>query len=524
MNAKLKTGHVVTYSLGSLGLTFSQNCVNTFFLVYLCAYQKLNPIVMTVAFVLAGVWDAVNDPMLATLINNGKKTKLGRYRPWIALGAVLNAVTLTALFIPVGGNVGLRYAYYIIMYVLWGMSSTVLNIPFWAMLPTIADTTEERNRASSLAKLIGGLGGFLCSTLATSFIFPNCAPIGMNKAYLILGVASAGITLVFVMLTVVFNKENYELPHEDVGLKQIFYFFKTNDQLRAYAVNFLLFTIGSTIALSQIIYIYTYSYENGTNLLSSSYSFTLFWIIACTGQGIAMFFYNWLTKKIPREKMYGASFFGCIVSFVLLFLVFFMLKPGAYLLNSVLVALSGAFLMTACGINQIGSTVMIADVADYGEYKTGKRSDSVIFSIQTFITKLAAAIAMLILGIGISVAHLPTISDVPIVDKDTGEYYGTVQLFEDDEGNYLVSDAETYEKLLHTEYGERAVLVEGSVVGEKNMTILRAFMFLIPIPLAALGYVSYKKRYWLYGEKYQKIKDEIDRNRLENAAAGGKRL
>ena len=77
---------------------------------------------------------------------------------------------------------------------------------------------------------------------------------------------------------------------------------------------------------------------------------------------------------------------------------------------------------------------------------------------------------------------------------------------------------------MHTEYGERAVLVEGSVVGEKNMTILRAFMFLIPIPLAALGYVSYKKRYWLYGEKYQKIKDEIDRNRLENAAAGGKRL
>lgn len=42
--------------------------------------------------------------------------------------------------------------------------------------------------------------------------------------------------------------------------------------------------------------------------------------------------------------------------------------------------------------------------------------------------------------------------------------------------------------------------------------------------LGSLGDVSYKKRYWLYGEKYQKIKDEIDRNRLENAAAGGKRL
>lgn len=510
---KLSVGQVTTYSLGSLGLTFSQNCVSTFFLVYLCAYRKLNPLIMTVAFVLAGLWDAVNDPMLATLVNNGKKTKLGRYRPWIALGAVLNAVTLTCLFIPIEGKIGLRYAYYIIMYVLWGMSSTVLNIPFWAMLPTIADTTEERNRASSLAKLIGGLGGFLCSMFATSFIFPNCASIGMNKAYLIVAACSAGITLVFVMLTVIFNKENYELPHEDIGLKQIFTFFKTNDQLRAYAINFLLFSIGCTIALSQIIYIYTYSYENGTNLLSSSYSFTLFWIIACTGQGIAMFFYNQLTKKIPREKMYGASFFGCIASFILLFLVFFILKPGQYLLNSVLVALSGAFLMTANGINQIGSTVMIADVSDYGEYKTGQRCDSVIFSIQTLITKFAAAIAMLILGIGISVAKLPTISDIPVVDLETGQYYGNVQVFEED-GVYLVNDEESYEKLLKTEYADQVKFVEGSVVGEENMTILRAFMFLIPIPLAALGYVSYRKRYWLYGEKYQRIKEEIDKNRL----------
>ena len=60
---------ITSYSLGSLGKEFSNNCISSFFLVYLCIYQGLNPIVMTVAFMLAKLWDAVNDPILATLVN-----------------------------------------------------------------------------------------------------------------------------------------------------------------------------------------------------------------------------------------------------------------------------------------------------------------------------------------------------------------------------------------------------------------------------------------------------------------------
>ena len=72
---KLTVGEIAAYSLGSLGREFSNNCINAFFLVYLCIYQGLNPMVLTVAFVLAKLWDAVNDPMLATIVNNTKKSK-----------------------------------------------------------------------------------------------------------------------------------------------------------------------------------------------------------------------------------------------------------------------------------------------------------------------------------------------------------------------------------------------------------------------------------------------------------------
>ena len=45
------------------------------------------------------------------------------------------------------------------------------------------------------------------------------------------------------------------------------------------------------------------------------------------------------------------------------------------------------------------------------------------------------------------------------------------------------------------------------------LTILRVFMFLIPIPICALGYIVYKKKYNLYGARYDEIKAEIERRR-----------
>ena len=524
---KLTIGEIIAYSLGSLGREFSNNCINAFFLVYLCIYQGLNPIVLTVAFVLAKLWDAFNDPMLATIVNNTKKSRFGRYRPWILVGAVINAVVIVAMFSDVSfANVTLKYVYYLGAYVLWGMSFTVLDVPFWTMLPTMADSTDERNQASSMAKLIGGFGGFLVGMLGTSFILPMFANQGMMKAYQYLGMATGLVMIVFLLITVLFVREKIELPHENVGLKYILATFKENDQLRAYAGSLIFFLTGTTIALNQILYLYTYCYEDGADYLPKAFSYTLFWVIACTGQGIAMMFYSWIVKKLPREKIYGISFLACIVSYVLLFAVFFFLKPGQgdmkiYWLNTVLVALSGAFLMTASGLNQIGSTVMIADIVDYGEYKTNKRGDSVMFSVQTLITKFASAIASLILGIGIAVSGLPTITDINVKDLETGSY-ASVQLFTDEEGKYLVKDEKLYNNLSAMEEVDKENLVkvgaEEELIKSEGLTILRAFMFLTPIPLTIVGYVIYNKKYWLYGEKYDKIKKEIDERRKKEEA------
>ena len=495
---KLTGLEIGTYSVGSLGREVSNNCINVFFLAFLNIYMGLDVLVLTVAFVLAKLWDTVNDPMLAALVNNSKKGRFGRFRPWMLLGAILNCAALIGCFYPVGfANVTLKYVYYIGLYIVWGMTFTIVDVPFWSMIPTIADTTEDRNKVSSWSKLVGGFGGFVVSSIGTSLIIPKIAVTkGAPWAHFVLGITAGGMILCFMLVTVICNREKYDLPESKISLREILNLFKSNDQLRAYAVSYVLFVGGTTISLFQIIYVFIYYGDmGGLKYLSQGLGYTVFTAVACTGQGIAMIFYSLIVKKISREKIYGANYFMAIIGMTGLFFIFFLLKPEysflenskAMWLNVIAVALAGAFLMTSNGLNQIGSTVMIADVVDYGEWKTGQRSDSVIFSVQTLLTKFAGAIAMLIIGVGIKVAHLPSI--VQEFDEATQTFY------------------------------YQFIFGNGEQITTGALDILRVFMFLVPIPLILVGYLVYHKKYWLYGERYDQIKQEIDERRKAGVSA-----
>ncbi len=488
MNRRLTLGDTVTYSLGSLGREISNNLIVVFFMAYLTFVIGLNGIVLGVLFCLAKVWDAVNDIIMATWINN-TRSKFGRYRPWIFFGTILNVFAIVAMFAPVGqvvsSKVGL-YFYYMGIYVLWGMTFTAVDVPFWSMIPTIANSTHERNKVSSLARLIGGFGGFIISTVGT-LVLDKLGKYNMTS-YLWLAVVAGGIFAVFMMIMLACNKERYELPAETISFKQVAQVFKSNDQVMPYAISYVLFVTGTTIALYQILYIFIYEGEIGT--LSYNH-YGLFTALACTGQGIAMFFYPWFTKKLRAEKVYGANYFMAIGGMLFLFLIFFLLKPqygsmsptATQVINVIIVSLAGSLLMTSNGLNQIGSTVMIANIVDYGEYKTGLRTDSLMFSVQTLLTKFAGAIAMLVLGIGVQVSGLPVVDTV--TNTVSGEITTTM------------------------------------------MTILRVFMFLIPIPFVVAGYLVYRFKYTLYGEKVEKIKAELDVKHLgqeqaaETAVADG---
>ena len=120
-----------SFAVGCTGRDMCYTLVSLFLLTYIQYTNLVNEaqfLVLTIIIVLCRIWDAVNDPMMGTLISN-TKTKFGKYRPWILAGAIVNAIILILMFsvrVDVGKNINTLGWYNVaiigVLYLLYGMT------------------------------------------------------------------------------------------------------------------------------------------------------------------------------------------------------------------------------------------------------------------------------------------------------------------------------------------------------------------------------------------------------------------
>ena len=116
------------YGTGAIGLDLSYGMFYSFLNKYLTDVLKLKANFLLILTPLARIWDGVNDPMMGTIVDN-THTRMGKYRPWILRGALMNAVVLALLFnnpgIPTAGV--WIYIYIAVLYIGWGMTNTLAD-------------------------------------------------------------------------------------------------------------------------------------------------------------------------------------------------------------------------------------------------------------------------------------------------------------------------------------------------------------------------------------------------------------
>ena len=147
------------YGVGAIGLDLSYGMFYSYLSLYLTNGLGIKPLFLLILAPLARLWDGVNDPMMGMIVDK-TNTKMGKYRPWILTGALLNAIVLCLLFNNPGfalNSVGL-YIYVAVLYVFWGMTNTLADIPFWSMIPSFASEEKDRNLVSTIARTFSGLG------------------------------------------------------------------------------------------------------------------------------------------------------------------------------------------------------------------------------------------------------------------------------------------------------------------------------------------------------------------------------
>ncbi|MFA6859900.1 MAG: glycoside-pentoside-hexuronide (GPH):cation symporter [Clostridia bacterium] len=438
--AKIPTKNKLLYASGSFGSGFLFTLVSSFYMFYLTQVQGLSGTIVGTFFLIARLWDAINDPIMGAIVTN-TRTRFGKYRLWMIIGCVLTAITLVLMFSNVNMNLSQKYQYYLSIYIIWGMAFTLVEIPYWSLIPVMTKNETERSSISAMTQILNSISTVFVSILVPISLISIWGSQNNSKGYFIIALVVAVLYLGAMLTSALTFNEKRTLVERRYSIKSMFFAFKKNDQAISMFAPVLLLNIAFGLVLNLGIYFFSFDFGDPTKQ-------SVFMIIAGIGMALAVLSYTPLSKIIGRKTVFvlSCSFIICGL-FLMFFFNQFMHGNLIYLSMGAMVGLFGF------GWINVARVVMAASVCDYAYKKTGQRMDSLWVSVLSFSGKLGTSLVALIIGIVLDV------------------------------GGFVGKDATV------------------DVVSVYGINLLRLTMFIVPAVLVVFALVTYVKFYRLDNKK-----------------------
>lgn len=358
------------YFLGQNSIFF---IVSSFLAVYYTNVLGISAATVGSILLLARIWDALVDPMLATTIER-LKLKGGKFKPWVNLAAVTVPLFTFLCFgfsnqlLEASG--GVRIAYAAITYLVWGTLYAAADAPAFALSTVMTPNPEERTVLLSNNQLTGIIG-ILISVAA----FPAVLK-ATNNNYM-LSVAIFAIFSCLVMNMTRFAKERVVSNKREPNIKEIISSLMNNKYLKLIVlVNIL--ASGANFANTLAPYVASDIYHDGAKV-SLILGITILPVI------IAAPIMPLLVRKFGKIKLYAVALSATVVFSVLSYFVAYD-NFNLFLL----ISLIKAFLIAP---QVIIYPMFFSDAVEYDFFKNGTRFEAVTFATQTFSNKIIGAIS-----------------------------------------------------------------------------------------------------------------------------------
>ncbi|MBO4358558.1 MAG: MFS transporter, partial [Erysipelotrichaceae bacterium] len=398
-----------------------------------------------VSFVLTilRVFDALNDPITGLIIDN-IRSPWGKFKPPMLIGCLLAVVFYLIMFADFGFT-DIRFVIIFgLAYIMWDISYGINDIAYWSMMPSLTLDQKEREDIGAFARICANVGMFIVMIGYPSF---TAMLGGGKKGYFSLAVIVSIMMILFQLFTIIGVKENKEQfkEEENTSLKDLFHVLFKNDQLMWATISMALFTVGYVATTNFALYYMQYVYGD-----IDKYAILA---AACgVAQLAALIIFPKISRLFTRKRFYGISTLIVLIGYVIFFFAdhsLLMIAVGA-----VVIFIGEAFI-------QLLMLMFISDTIEYGQWKLGKRNDSITLSIQPLINKIGGALATGIVSVTLVLSGIKK-GDVAAEAIDaTGKF------------------------------------------------IFKNAMLVLPLILIVIGYFVYVKKYTLDEEKYRQIVDEL---------------
>ncbi len=389
------------------------------------------------------IFDAFNDPITGLLIDN-IRSPWGKFKPAILVGGVLSAIFSVLLF----ANIGTGWGFIILFavaYFLWDVAYGVNDIGYWTLLPVLSSDQKQREKTGAFARICANIGMYIVMVAwqPVTTALGNTPEVWFWCAVVIAVIYVLG--LLFPLLGVKEKRVDPE-KQESTTVKQMFTALLKNDQLMWTTLSMALFMIGYCTTVNFAVTYMKYLFGD------ESMYVVLVGVVGISQLG-TLAVYPAVARKMNRRKLYTLGTALVLVGYG----IFFFAESSIILiaLGAVLVFVGQAFIQTLM-------LMFLADTVEYGQWKLGKRNESITFSIQPLLNKIGGALATGIVSITLILSGVK-------VDGGTADMIG----------------------------------------GEGKM-IIKIAMFLIPLVMIIAGYVIYLKKYKISEEFYSGMLAELE--------------
>ena len=371
----------VGYMLGDVGSCLLFNFIGSYLLVFYTDVFGISAAAVGTLMAVSRVWDAINDPMMGVIVDKRKRTKDGKFRPYLKyMGIPLGIFTILTFLVIPNMPQGMKLPYAYITYIGFGMAYTAINIPYGSLASVMTNDPVQRTELSTWRNISSIFAMIPLMVLTPKLVFDASGAVS-PKGFLIAAVlyviiANIGYRLCYKMTTErIINEVKEDAPKASLGET-----LKTLGKNKA-LIGLILSSLGTLTAmfLPNALNAYLFKdYFQAPGLLS------LAGLLPMVGTFLAIPVTGKLVAKFGKKNI--AIYSGIVSIAVYVVLVLFPTKnPMLYI---ALITVSGF------GTALYGMIVwaLVGDVIDYQEYLSGKREEGIVYATYSLSRKLVQAI------------------------------------------------------------------------------------------------------------------------------------
>ena len=388
--------------------------------------------------------DAVNDPITGFLVDN-IRSPWGKFKPAILAGGLVSVVFYLILF----GNIGTGWVFVLVFaaaYVLWDISYGINDIGYWTLLPALTRDQKQRESYGAFARICANIGMF---TVMVAWQPVTEALGNTPKSWFCVAAVICALylgSLCFTLFGVKEPRAAHTEAEEKITLRDMWRSLVGNDQLMWTTLAMALFMVGYCTTTGFAMYYMQYLYGDAG-------MYAVLAAVCGVAQLAALSIFPLFSKKHTRAQLYGGSTVLILVGYG----IFFFAEHSI-----VLIALAAVVLFIGQAFIQLLMLMFLADTIEYGQWKLGRRTESITFSIQPLINKLGGALSTGMISISLILSGIKT--------------------------------------------GDTAA----SAIDDGGKLIVKLAMFLIPLILIVAGYVIYRRKYTISEEFYAKMLADLE--------------